>query len=1253
MNYDNRDLILNGPLTENDEIWMSWKGNPGADWNPINFLGDSYIYQQGHLPFIWYGKDSGMHGMNISSDELHVCWKSKARGAPDNWIRLKSAIDSSFVMRIYGFDNTTLQELPELVDFDPPYGSTIATENTTEIKFNFHEEEIYPAKSASGPGILRIHRGAVKPDGTIGIAKTAPVLWEDTNLDDTTATDKFKQGDIEWSLAGHCLIQLTGDSKLKPGEIYYLSFYGHTFKNENGYYLFGPDVPVGVAQYQHMFQCRSFDILSSDQIINGNYVEAQGTGLLYNEAYAKMNGNDILTAKFQTRAIKLALRVANSTSCSSTLVPSASIHIEDITDTSFVIRNLDLKDCYQGDLVADATLIRGIKESSGIWSHLRKEYLKDLRLGSIGCDSSCRHWSGPDPDQCILCSNTAQYLYDGTCVDAWPTYKPYSSSSTIVYNKSVVSYNYCTNEWDLSEFANDESICTSCNSDCLTCTSASANSWTSCRDFRFLLNQIWVSDCPSPFYTENYNTYVWDSTGVTSPISVQIQNLGYETRVKKDRQIYLKAEIYNSNPADPISLIQWTQLDPAPASDSVIIFTKDSFGVQVDFGDVVQIKMSAFNYMGSSQSIKVLWEVTSTGGNKAIDIIEFYLNDSPFAIDTGFTSIGGTDNKESMKTNFTFDVSEWYNSVDDKVQKLTFRTYFTSDSMNFMITDFGSTNNIDLKLPYLSRVANTLKDIELWVQAKDDYGAATSYCESLTNVTSNYAGNFGELVSPFVSVDMTDHNSMLQFTNMVNFLIKTYELNEVVGDYSCPGAAQYIWKMDFHCNQLGNGKCDKHISMGKCICNYGYLGTYCQHEINDYYIVRDTSTAIVDTLYNEYLARLSELSEFDAVFLANIFNGLLVDYDAIPTEKTEKVIKIFEAIGNLKIYNVPKSIEDRKLIYSAISRLGAYLLLQFKHLNSNSNFEHSKTLYGIKRQEKVEQDLNVLKGFYKRYKDLANKFIEISSIILNPTEEMITFISFMFEISLQVGYPFEFVNQELDIRSNDVFWTIPSTLFDNYQDHASNSQEIKLKLAKWTGSPIMFDTYDSNYLETNMTEVTVLNTAGVKINITNLADPIRTRAPWTKKNVYQYSLLKCKMWDSTTSGFSSSEWNSFSNTVTQLSCSSCNVGSLTTTTVSVCNCTSFGLQGAHYDDTESDVDENDLTIVYPNYSALEYWQESFGFYLTFVTLILYLISLIITVFLDQFARRKVLIKIYEKIRKREVDEEYSDEDGKCMNNLFL
>lgn len=267
--------------------------------------------------------------------------------------------------------------------------------------------------------------------------------------------------------------------------------------------------------------------------------------------------------------------------------------------------------------------------------------------------------------------------------------------------------------------------------------------------------------------------------------------------------MYFKAEIDNSDPSYPIDTIQWTQMDPSPSSDSVTLFLKDDYGVTIDTGDVVKVKMSAFNYMSSAQLIKMQVVVTNTNGDTAIDINEFYLNDSPFPINTVYSASGGTNSKEAMITDFSFDTTQWYDNIDDDTQELTFRTYFTYNKINYMITDFTSTNNITVKLPYFSKVYGKTDDIDICVEAKDKYEAITSSCQELIGAVSNYLDIFDILMEPFPSMNMSDHNNILLFTNYINFLKGKYELNEIVGDYSCPAAGPYICKLDYHCNYNG------------------------------------------------------------------------------------------------------------------------------------------------------------------------------------------------------------------------------------------------------------------------------------------------------------------------------------------------------------------------------------------------------------------------------------------------------------------
>jgi hypothetical protein len=67
-------------------------------------------------------------------------------------------------------------------------------------------------------------------------------------------------------------------------------------------------------------------------------------------------------------------------------------------------------------------------------------------------------------------------------------------------------------------------------------------------------------------------------------------------------------------------------------------------------------------------------------------------------------------------------------------------------------------------------------------------------------------------------------------------------------------------------------------------------------------------------------------------------------------------------------------------------------------------------------------------------------------------------------------------------------------------------------------------------------------------------------------------------------------------------------------------------------------------MIYPDYYSLEYWQDSMGWNLTMCALVTYLVGLVLILFCDQFPRRRMLVRIYAKISKREVIEGYTEED---------
>jgi len=51
------------------------------------------------------------------------------------------------------------------MQFDPVFGSSTLTDSDTEIKFKLLDREVLPSKDGAVEGIIKIFRGAVKPDG--------------------------------------------------------------------------------------------------------------------------------------------------------------------------------------------------------------------------------------------------------------------------------------------------------------------------------------------------------------------------------------------------------------------------------------------------------------------------------------------------------------------------------------------------------------------------------------------------------------------------------------------------------------------------------------------------------------------------------------------------------------------------------------------------------------------------------------------------------------------------------------------------------------------------------------------------------------------------------------------------------------------------------------------------------------------------------------------------------------------------------
>ncbi len=129
---------------------------------------------------------------------------------------------------------------------------------------------------------------------------------------------------------------------MKGGEIYFLAFYKNSFafktsaSSTTRFYLFNDKtLDTGAGQtsaYDHLFFCRSFNVSSSNQMINGMTFSISGIDLKSKTIRAVSAGGSISTALFTTKAINLVLTVINTASvyCIQT-APVATVNMEDVT----------------------------------------------------------------------------------------------------------------------------------------------------------------------------------------------------------------------------------------------------------------------------------------------------------------------------------------------------------------------------------------------------------------------------------------------------------------------------------------------------------------------------------------------------------------------------------------------------------------------------------------------------------------------------------------------------------------------------------------------------------------------------------------------------------------------------------------------------------------------------------------------------------------------------------------------------------
>lgn len=81
--------------------------------------------------------------------------------------------------------------------------------------------------------------------------------------------------------------------------------------------------------------------------------------------------------------------------------------------------------------------------------------------------------------------------------------------------------------------------------------------------------------------------------------------------------------------------------------------------------------------ISQTQVVKVKCTVSNSKGEKAYDIYEFFLNDSPFAGDIQISKVGESVNSTgtTVDTTWRIDLTNWYDSPDDARQVLKLKVF--------------------------------------------------------------------------------------------------------------------------------------------------------------------------------------------------------------------------------------------------------------------------------------------------------------------------------------------------------------------------------------------------------------------------------------------------------------------------------------------------------------------------------------------------------------------------------------------------
>lgn len=89
--------------------------------------------------------------------------------------------------------------------------------------------------------------------------------------------------------------------------------------------------------------------------------------------------------------------------------------------------------CNEGILMADVELVRGYMDTYGVFSHIRSEWHKNIKIGDIMCEKTCRFCNGTTNEDCVVCQANLPFLTNGKCYNKCPSWAPFYMKKDLIY----------------------------------------------------------------------------------------------------------------------------------------------------------------------------------------------------------------------------------------------------------------------------------------------------------------------------------------------------------------------------------------------------------------------------------------------------------------------------------------------------------------------------------------------------------------------------------------------------------------------------------------------------------------------------------------------------------------------------------------------------------------------------------------------------------------------------------------------------